>query len=409
MFASLASAAGTESGLSLPDTQTPVFTEIVSRYTAALAAAQSQYVTAMSRHIQRYLDEAEEMLKEKRKTRNTIGIAIATTSKGIFETALSNLTTTGTFEIPVKVRRELETTTAEFSTGRTLLETSLAGKKSALFKQYSDEFAAQILAVSPALTSPEARAKIDDRFKTMAEDKAPPRPLKPDGTVSNAPGAVTGALAPILEESGSADSWMTAGILTTSVRTMEVIELSLADMHPGTNVMKQYNPISESSTEINYVATQTNVMNPAMVYRLKRITDYGGVTVMEWPKAANGFRLTARTPNPEKGSCPVGFEFQIAIPGQNVADTLNARPGATSPRPKSAARTITLTVKSTPPRAAVLIDDIAVPNTFTPCSLPIPVGPHRFQLSLPGYKDLIVTNYVFTADRQINWTFKPSR
>ncbi len=425
-----------EVDLTVPDTQAPAFREIVSRYTAARSAAQVQHSVIMSRHIKKYLDDAEGMLAEKKKARNTTGIAIASTAKGIFEAALSNLTATGAFEIPAKARRELESTIAEFNTGRTLLENSLTAKESALFKQYSAEFAALVVVLSPGLKGPEARKKIDERFTAMVEDKMPSSATaqvtaapsasrenspasggdavtRSDGEVASAPGG-TGtntsgveAQTSILEESGPASSWITAGTFTASIYHMEVLDLSLAEMHPGTNVLNQYNPPTETTTEMIYHAVHTNISNPAMVYRLKRIPNFSGVTVVDWPKASNGFLLTVRTSRPEKIPCIVGFELQVAIPGKEVANTMSTPGGAARSRPEVAKRNINLTIKSTPPHATVYIDSLPVPNTFTPCTIPVATGPHSFRLSLPGYKDLSVPSYVFTVDRQINWTFKP--
>lgn len=424
-----------EAEVFLPDTQAPAFKAIVSRYTTALAAEQAQYTTAMSRHIKKYIDEAEEMLQEKKKNRNTTGIAIASTSKDIFETALSNLTATGTFTVPTKVRRELEATMGEFNTGRALLDNSLAAKKSTLFKQYSSEFSALILVLSPDLKGPDARNKMDERFSAMVEEKMPPPTPSPvpmpatDGTPSvtpnptptkttdNTPGATVppspewmappatseSANSPVLAESGQAASWITAGTFTASIYHMEIFDLSLREMHQGTNIVNQFSPITGATSKACYYASQTNIMNPGMVYRLKRIPNHIGVTVAEWPKQSNDFLLTVRSTRPEKSPSLVGFELQVAIPGKDASSTMNR----TSSRP-SASRHIALTIKSTPPHATVMIDGALAPDKFTPCTIPVTVGPHSVRLTLPGYKDLVVTNFVFTVDRQVNWTFKPN-
>lgn len=380
----------------LPDTQTPEFSSIVERYRTALIPAQQKHLSALTQHLQRYLDDASEMLKEKKKFRNTTGIAIASTACSIYESALSNLNATGTFELPAKVRRELENTLAEFNTGRTLIDTTLANEKNKLFKQYSDEFAAQVLKTAPALTSPEARSKIDERFKAMEKGSSPANsPEKPNTPAPSSATTTTGtAEDPVIAESGSSPSWTTIGTLTANIRAMEVWEINLAKMLPGTNVMKQYSAMSDSTTEIRIVITTTDFTSPTTMYRVLRIPRFNAVTIVDWPSDANGYHLNVRTPSPERIPCPVGFELQ--------ASTLTAPSQKAVTPPK---RAITLSIRSTPTHAAVYLDGALQPEA-TPCTLQLPVGPHDFRLSFVNYQDLIVTNYNFTVSRDIDWTFK---
>lgn len=387
----------------LPDTQTPEFSSIVTRYNSALSTARGKHVAAMTQHVKRYLDEAGEMLKEKRKARNTTGIAIATTASSIFEAALSNLTTTGTFELPAKIRRELENTIAEFNTGRSLIDAAFASEKTKLIKQFSDEFAAQILKASPALTSPDARAKMDERFLAMTSETQPP-PSKPGpaakegaptstNTDTNAAPGDTAATSAVIAESGASPSWTPVGTLTATIRSMEVLEIPLAEMRLGSNSISQFSAMSGSTLEILFCATQTNFTSPTTLYRLLRIPKYNEVSIMDWPSSANGYHLNLRTPSPERVPFLVGFELQVSA--------LAPKPAAP---PK---RLITLAIRSTPPGATVHIDGISQPNTVTPCNLKIPVGVHDFRLSLEGYQELVVTNYNFTVYREISWPFKP--
>lgn len=386
---------------SLPDTQTPEFTTLLTRYNAALTSAQEKHKASMTQLINRYLDEAGEMLKEKRKARNTTGIAIATTASSIFETALSNLNTSGTFEVPTKVRRELEATVSEFNTGRTLIDTALTNEKTKLFKQYSDEFAAQVLRVAPALAGPESRGIIDERFKAMGvATTAPariPEPGKPETSTPADPGTNTSATVTnlVVAESGPSPSWIPVGTLTTYIRSMEVLEIPLRELQLGTNLFKQYSAISDFTMEIFFVASKTNFTSPTCLYRLVRIPNFNEVSLMDWPSPSNGYRLNLRTPSPERIPYAIGFELQIS-----------ALPQAVIPKPP-VTRKITLSVRSTPPKATIQIDGVTQQDTVTPCTLQLPVGPHDFRLSLAGYQDLNVTNYNFTVNRDINWTFKP--
>ncbi len=393
-------------GLVLPDMQTPECLSIVAHYNTALEEARSKHTFAMTQHLTRYLDEAGALLKEKRKARNTTGIAIASTTISIFESALSNLTATGTFEIPTKVRRELEPTIAEFTTGRTLIDTTFTTAKTKLFSQYSDEFAAQMLKLQPALTGPEARAKIDDRFQAMVKQAASPPPKsEPPGKIAGSPNQaepgtntdVAASSSPVMAEAGASPTWITVGTLTANIRAMEVLEIPLAGMRMGSNVLTQYSVMSASTLEILFLATVTNFTSPAALYRLSRIPKFNDVSIMDWPSAANGFRLNLRTPSPERIPFPIGFELQVSALPQPVL----------SKAALLAKRNLTLNIRSIPPHASVFIDDTLKPDTFTPCTFQIPPGPHDFRLTLTGFQDLIVTNYNFTVGREINWTFKP--
>lgn len=395
-----------QDAIALPDTQTPEFSDIVSRHLTALAEAKSKHLSSMTQHIQRYLDEASEKLKEKRKSQNTTGIAIATTASSIFTTALTNLNATGTFEIPQKVRRELETTIAEFNTGRALIDSYAAKEQARLFKQFADEFAAQCQKLSPTLTSPEARVQMDERFQAMIKAGLSPTSKPgaagspagtpaPNDSGTNGPSAL--ALNPTMAESGESPTWTPVATLTANIRCMEVLEIPLAPLRLGTNSIMQHSVMSDSTMEIIIVVTATNFTWPGIQYRLIRIPKFNDVTIMDWPTDSNGYHLNLRTPSPERIPFPIGFELQVSSLGKSN----NKLSQATK-------RKISLTVHSTPPRATIYIDGAPQPDTFTPCTLQIPVGPHDFRLTLPGYQDLNVTNYNFTINREINWTFKPA-
>ena len=392
--------------LVLPDTQTPECVSIVTRYNAALEEAGNKHTSAMTQHISRYLDEAGALLKEKRKTRNTTGVAIASTTISIFESALSNLTATGTFELPAKIRREIEPTVAEFTTGRTIIDTTFTTAKTKLFTQFSDEFAAQILKIKPALTGPDARAKIDERFQAMVKEALSPASKgglsgKNAGSPTPADAGTNADIAasatPVMAESGTSPTWITVGTLTANIRAMEVLEIPLAGMGMGSNVLSQYSVMSASTLEILFLATVTNFTSPAALYRLTRIPKFNDVSIMDWPSAANGYRLNLRTPSPERIPFPIGFELQVSALPQPVL----------SKAALLAKRNLTLSIRSVPPHAAVYIDGTLKPDTLTPCTFQIPPGLHDFRLSLTGFQDLIVTNYTFTVGREINWTFKP--
>ena len=392
--------------LSLPDTQTPEFASMVERYNAAVSVAQGKHKDALTEHIKRYQDEAGEMLKEKRKTRNTTGIAIATTASSIFASALSNLNATGTFEIPAKVRRELESTMAEFNTGRSYIDSFAAKEQVKITKQFSDEFAAQCQKLTPTLTSPEARAKMDEQFQAMAKAALVPTPKSGSSgkqtdshALSDSATNVTTVVAvtPTMAESGDSPTWIPVGTLTAKINSMEVLEIPLAEMRMGTNLIMKNSVMSDTTMEIIFVATKTNFTSPGIQYRLLRIPKFNDVSIMDWPSDSNGFYLNLRTPSPDRIPFPVGFELQVSSldnPGKKKI--------------QSAKRTIALTVRSTPPRAAIFIDGTLRPDTVTPCTFQLPVGPHDFRLTLAGYPDLNVTNYNFTINREINWTFKPA-
>lgn len=393
--------------VALPDTQTPEFSSIVDRYNTAVSAVRDKHKATLTGHIKRYQDEAAEMLKEKRKTRNTTGIAIATAAISIFATALSDLNATGTFEIPQKVRRELESTIAEFNTGRALIDSNAANEQAKVLKQFSDEFAAQCQKLSPALTSPEARVKMDERFQArIKESSAPPQKNVAAGTSAGSPTPPGGsgtnvtteaAATPTMAESGESPTWITVGTLTAKINSMEVLEIPLAEMRMGTNSIMKNSVMSETTMEIIFVATVTNFANPGIQYRLLRIPKFNDLSIMDWPADSNGYHLNLRTPSPDRIPFPVGFELQVS--------SLD-KPG--KKKIPAAKRTITLTVRSTPPRAAIYIDGALQPDTVTPSTLQLPVGPHDFRLTLAGYPDLNVTNYNFTINREINWTFKPA-
>ena len=97
LVASAAAAPAAPPGL---DLSTPEFRAIADAYSKGRESAASTRTFALKRLLERGRDDGEEMLKEKRKTQNVKGMAVATAMIQMFESAVTNLEATGAVVLP---------------------------------------------------------------------------------------------------------------------------------------------------------------------------------------------------------------------------------------------------------------------------------------------------------------------
>jgi hypothetical protein len=338
-------------GPALPDTSGPAFSGIVSQHAKALQIASEARRQALSLLLQQRLDEAAQWLKERKKTRNVTGIAVATTAWDIFESARTNLEASGSFELPPKVRRELEPTVAEFKAARQKVEADFSNTKARIRKEHLDRFTSALCAVDPNLSGPEHEAAIAERFDAMAGSAGRPPSAGTAGTnAASAKGGVVagvtnvqtaGAVAElpsIMGSSGNAEQWVTVGQWSGTMFGVDVISIPLMDMRQGTNTQTHFNPISGQNSTWVYSAAQALKPTPGLVFRLKRVADRGGVESLEWPSGGNEQALVVRIPPPGKMDSLPAFELQAGLPGGNVStafagpeDLSKVVPGAADP------------------------------------------------------------------------------
>jgi hypothetical protein len=248
----------------------------------------------------------------------------------------------------------------------------------------------------------------------IAAKSAPPPPpvTTPSASPStnsdtNKPSESTTNLPPILASSGEADQWATVASWQGAMMGMDIISIPVAVSPVGTNSSRQFNPNSGQDSELTYIVHQQVAMQDGMLFRLKRIHFTNGVDLVEWPKRENGFQLVIRVKSTGLFPSYHAFDLQVSLPGGDLSKVVKgstlegATPIAKPPPP------LTLTLLTSPEGASVYVDNILQKQVNTPCRIPITKGDHSLGLALPGYAPLSVTNYSFTTNRTIRWTFLP--
>ena len=385
----------------------PEFKAIKEACGKGLEAIQAKRTGALVRLLQVNLETADQMLKEKTQSRNITGMAVARNARTIFENALTNLNTSGTFEFPPKVRRELETLVQEARTARKKIEDEAHAARSNLTSQVFESYSALVIKSRPELGAESAREGLKLEFKTWLEEKEaetipPPSAMDAAGGTNAAPGA--GPAQPlILGASGEAKKWVTVGRWKGSVASLDVVAIPLAEMKIGTNRSEKANLIAGVDSKFEYVAHYAFPPGKAVPIRLKSVPGQPGGEVLEWPSAGNDFTLSIRLSAPNYPSTH-GFDLQVGVTGEGLIPgaVAESSSGREEPPPP-----VSVGIVTQPPGASVLLDGAPVGEAKSPCKITVPAGTHHVELVLQGHESMVLSNEVFTTNRVVKWTFRP--
>lgn len=386
----------------------PEFKAVKETYSKGLAAIQMTRTGALVRLLQGNLETADQMLKEKSQSRNITGMAVARNARTIFENALTNLNTVGTFEFPPKVRRELEAMVQEAKSARQKIEDEAHAARSNLNSQCFDKYSALIVKSRPELAAESAREGLKLEFKTWLEEKEaedmPPASSTNDAVgVTNAASVSSSAQPVVLGASGDAKKWVTVGRWKGSVASLEVVAISVAGMKIGTNRSESANIIAGVDSKFEYVAHYAFPTGAAVPVRLKSVPGQPGGEVVEWPSAGNDFTLSIRLSAPHYPSTH-GFDLQVGVTGEGLMPgaVLESSSGHEEPVPP-----VSVGIVSQPPGASVWLDGVPVKEAKSPCRISVPVGAHSLELVLQGYESMTLSNEMFATNRTVKWTFRP--
>jgi hypothetical protein len=386
----------------------PEFKAVKEACGKGLEAIQATRTGALVRLLEVNLENADQMLKEKTQSRNVTGMAVARNARTIFENALTNLNTSGTFEFPPKVRRELDALVQEAKTARKKIEDEAQAARSNLTSQCFDKYSALIIRSQPELGAESAREGLKLEVKTWLEEKAaedepPPSSTNAPAGVANAASGAGPAQPVILGASGEAKKWVTVGRWKGSVASLDVVAIALAEMKIGTNRSEKANLIAGVDSKFEYVAHHAFPTGTAVPIRLKSVPGQPGGEVVEWPSAGNEFNLSIRLSAPNYPSTH-GFDLQVGVTGEGLIPgaVTESSSGREEPPPP-----VSVGIVTQPPGASVLLDGAPVKEAKSPCKISVPAGTHHVELVMQGYESMVLSNEVFTTNRVVKWTFRP--
>ena len=387
----------------------PDFTVARNAYNSSLEALQGTRTSALVRLLQVNVENAEVMLKEKTRTRNVTGMAVANNAKSIFEGALTNLSATGVMRIPEKVRRELESGMEEFKTAAQKIEGEFNTARTTLQTNSFDRFKALALQAGFDMKGEAAGETLKHDFQSWLEGKfesvAGAAAESGEGEAKVTESAKP-ALPAILASSGEAAKWVTVAHWQGVVRGMDVITIPLTQMQVGTNASEKANPIAGVDSHFEYQALFNFPKKSAVPVRLKRVSGKEGAEVLEWPSAGNDFTLSLRLVAPKYPSTH-GFDLQVGVAeGGSVALFAGAAMEGAEGKIEDAPP-VFLAISTLPAGAAVMVDGALVKDSVSPCRVSLTNGTHTIELMLPGYLPMSLSNESVTANRTVKWKFLP--
>lgn len=402
----LMAAEETNSPAPWPDASTEGVSAIIGKYRASLSTAEAARRSAATKVLNRYLTDMNAMMAEKKKARNVTGIAVATTGIDLFQAGITNIEAGGTFQPPEKVRRELDAVVSECKIAVAMIENTASREKERAFAEAMTAFAAiAARGGSPAHDETALKKRLlellQEPLPQTGKDDIPAGKMK--AAVSNQVDVATN-LPAILASSGDADAWYPIASWRGAMMGMDIVTIPLTGAPQGTNRTTQFNPMSGQNSELTWIVHQSITPSPAMQYRLKRADKRDGVDLLEWPSAANGFKLTIRAPATERYPSLHGFDLEVAVPGSSAAPFGNLRPSQSLEKP---AKPTVVTLVTSPEGASIFLNGSIYPRVRTPCRLTLPTDTRSLTLVLPGYAPLILTNTTFSNGQTIRWNFAP--
>lgn len=396
------------------DMTAPAFAAIAQAHAVDLAAADSTRVDKLRKILERYLADADDMLKEKKKTRNLTGIAVATTARYTFETALTNLSKEGKFALPADARRELQETIDNCKREVDAVEKTFAEAKSKAFTDHFNKFIAEVSAVRPGSPDPQW---LESTFRQLITTPiaAPSPTMKvtnqgpaPGGSGTNTTVAAPESLPEFFAVSAEASNatWLTVGRWIGTMRGLDVISIPLAQMRIGTNKTEQLNPITGRMSQLQYISLTALPSTVALNFRLKRIPEHVAVQVMEWPSERNRQTLMIRTTASDRFPCIHGFDLQVSVPTGDVSKIIAAAATAAA-TVSNAPPPVILSLSTTPQGASIIVDGKAIESVVTPCKLRLSQSIHALTMTLPGFAEYRSQSLQTTSNLTVNWFFKP--
>lgn len=385
--------------------------EIKEAYLAELQALQATRTGALVRLLELNLENAEVMLKDKTRTRNVTGMAVANNAKTLFDNTLSNLLVSGQVELPAKVRRELEPMVEAFKAAQAHVEEEYLASRKALQERLFEPYREAVARANPLLKK-EAVERKD--YETFLEARpAPPIPLATSAMVTNS-GPVTSAVVAVAASNqpafwgsrGEARNWVTIARWEARVGSMDVITIPVTQMQPGSNKSSKPNPIAGMDSQFDYQLLFAYPTKGSFPVRLKSVAGRSAGDVVEWPGPGNEFVLTVRV-TAQKYPSTHAFELQVGVTNAATASLFSGAALENAAGEEAESPPVQVVFLTQPAGAAVTIDGVPQKEARTPCRLPVKPGAHTIELSLLGYEPVVLSNEMLTVSRTLQLKLHP--
>ncbi len=392
---------------------------------AVLAASRAMKMRAV---IEDQLKSSREAAKDKERTGNVRGMAVARQAQNILNNALTELEQNGSCTLPDSVRSELVELRSTLLSALTEASAQYSNGLQRLDLKYTPDFIAiakrqNLLAADDSIA---AQSALFERWTQWdAATNAAPRPA--EAASATAPGATNDApssewskiasasataagataAAEAFTQSSASAAWKPVGRWTGRMSNIEVLDLPVVGVTANSKDSIA-NPISSDSSTWTYEVVEPIPAGSRGPFRLVSIPGQHRVHVEEWPTRANQGHLVFRTPS-VLFPASVGFELQI---GPRATVPEGAAVGNTESARTSKIPLVQVRVLSKPAGASVARDGLAV-NTaagtpaHTPCILKMEPGPHAVKLTMDGYIGQVIGDFRAFEGATIDITLAP--
>ncbi len=353
-----------------------------------LAAARRDLAQARAAWLEPPCASWRDQLEQKRKTRNTRGIAIATAALEALEKVRA-AAAEGPIAIPDAPRVELKDAFAKLRADAEALETRLHERQQAADERAQGAFLAAVRAQAPAAEAAVVGAVFDAWLTAVPPEESEKAAAPETPAAGELAAAAAEAENGVLAESSPGTDWETVAHWSAEIYGADVFEIPVYN-RSGRETGRQPNPLSGHTVTWTYESLRT--LSPADDYawRLVAQPSRGPVSVAAWPRPRADGVLVVRVTAPAEVPAPVGFDLQVCA-GNRIA----------------------VPVKTDPPGAAVFVNGREYRESgraaVTPCTLRLPPGTYAIRLELAGYVNVQSAGFVVREGAAISAKLKPEK
>lgn len=368
--------------------------------------------------IQKNLAEADNLYNEKKKSGNIKGMAIARKAKSIFTKAMEDLQKNGEFELPEKMRKELQENVDKCRNEQKEILKDIDSKFKELDAKYQKKFTEIMAAAIPEGKAPEQEF-INKKFQEFLATEIPKPEAEKNAMANKAemkelgievPEQPEKPLSPIIAEKGTGNKWVDIAEWTGQMMGMDIVNI------PVLNQVKdyadsQYFPIADADSKLSYKALNPMPEHDHYAFRLKRVPGAKDVDVLEWPSKRNDWNIMVRTRAVLTGETPPikhSFIFQVSLPDKEFKKIFRGKLLSLSKEKDVETKTtqnkiakIKITILSQPKGANVYVNDnlykFQGKTILTPCKIMVPEE-CNIKISKLGYFDKIYDNFKAVPD-----------
>ena len=398
------------------DLHTPGMQRLRQAYLKQVDAPRVARLAQLEKVLEEQHAAMDALLKEKTRSGNVTGQAVARNGLSILEKCGKSLEAKGDFEVPENVRAQLAPMTRGVAQAKERIDGQYGEEVAAVKQQYAERFAAQVRAQGHEDLDAEALSGL---FVQLVEGSGKPPEKKPEQTPAEGKpdegeedkpdaGTPTPSRPVPTIASGEGGNWVTLARWQAEVSGIEVVGVPVMDRREG-GEKEHASMMTGKPFMTHYDPLRVLVPGDGYVFRIRQIVGSSQIDIIEWPAPRNEWTMQARIRPTRELPATSTIEIQVSFPG---AADLPFAEGVTAAAPESAEpqKLVEMMIDTRPQGAVVYVDNFPLKEdgkyVVTPCTISVPEGARDLKLRLRGYLDGLLPGLQARDGRRLTLTLR---